>query len=71
MAKTDAKRPHIFCGGCLMTAVMSAVAIYFVVLGIRVQFMCYAWLCWDSILLYIVGIIFFMWGKSMILRQRR
>ncbi len=59
------KKKNICNSRCIIVAaIMKALGVYFGVLGIRLQIMCFDWLCVDALLSYLVAVLLFMWGKS-------
>lgn len=59
------KKKNVCLGEIIAPSLLTALAIYFVMLGVRINFLCYSWLCWDALALYFVGVVFFMWGRHM------
>jgi hypothetical protein len=59
------KKQKCNAGNVIAITLLMAAGIYFAVMGARLHFMCYNWLCTDALLAYIVAVLFFMWGKHM------
>jgi hypothetical protein len=59
------KKKNMCTSRCIIiSAIMKALGIYFGVLGVRLQMICFDWLCIDAMLSYLVAVLLFMWGTS-------
>jgi hypothetical protein len=65
------KKPMtLCCGELVLPSLMKALAIYFVIFGVRSHLTYSGWFAWEPLLLYFVGAMFFMWGKHLAMQCR-